>query len=175
MLKRTWVLILCCLVSVSGAYAQDTASFGSDLSMMFGNLGGILKTNLDSNSILGTPVQVGEVTLVPIIMKGFGMGLGEGANLQGESHSADKGSAESEKNRKGIGGGLGGFARPVAIIVVKKDGSLQIHRILPESWIAQGIQALVPVFQNMINKRFEVKMRNMDHPPAGQPAPPPGK
>ncbi|MBF0502634.1 MAG: hypothetical protein HQM09_21030, partial [Candidatus Riflebacteria bacterium] len=75
------------------------------------------------------------------------------------------------KDQHNACGGLGGATRPIAIIVVKKDGTLTIHRIQPEGVIAQGVQALVPVLQNLINKRFDMmkfresKSENPSAPP----------
>lgn len=148
---------------------------------MLNNLGTILSQNLNANTVLGTPVTAGDVTLIPVIIKGFGMGLGEGLRSQGATQSREKQNEESSLDRKGTGGGLGGFTRPIAIIVVKKDGGVQILKLQTESWIAQGVQALVPVFQNMINKRFEIQRKRQEDPCSAAPlsippAPPqPGK
>lgn len=167
MSKKFWILILTVLVLTPTAFAQ-TASDGSSLPLMLGNLGNILKQNLHANTVLGTPIAAGEVTLIPVIAKGFGMGLGEGLRSQGESQNREKMTEESSLDRKGTGGGLGGFARPIAIIVVKKDGNIQIHKLQSEGWLAQGIQALIPVFQNMINKKFEIQLKRREE--AGSPA-----
>lgn len=177
MTKKSWILILAVLSLTTGAFAQETGS--PTLPLMLGSLGSILKQNLHANTVLGTPIPAGEVTLIPVIAKGFGMGLGEGLRSQGESQSREKMSEESSLDRKGTGGGLGGFARPIAIIVVKKDGNIQIHKLQNESWLAQGIQALIPVFQNMINRRFEIQLKRHEEAgkaaPSASPAPQPGR
>lgn len=177
MSKKFWILLLVVLSLTPGAFAQE-ATNSSSLPLMLDNLGTILKQNLNANTVLGTPIQAGDVTLIPVIMKCFGMGLGEG--LRSEGHNREKSAEESSLDRKGAGGGLGGAARPIAIIVVKKDGNVQILKLQYESWIAQGVQALVPVFQNMINKRFEVQLKRQEAASAassGQPPVPsqPGK
>jgi len=176
MSKKFWILLLVVLSLTPGAFAQE-ATNSSSLPLMLGNLGSILTENLNASTILGTPIQAGDVTLIPVTMKCFGLGLGEGLRSEGASESHEKASEESSKDRKHACGGLGGAARPIAIIVVKKDGNVQILKLQHESWIAQGVQALVPVLNNMVNKRFEVQIKRQEAaagtPAAGAPVQPP--
>lgn len=172
MLKK--VLLLVALFSAAFCVqAQEPASLGSDLNLVFGKVDGMLKANLDANSVLGVPVTAGDVTLVPIIIRGFGFGVGERNRSESEVKTHDKASVEEGKDNKGIGAGAGGFARPIAILVIKKDGSMQVHRLQPESWISQAIHGLVPVFQNMINKRFEARAKAQEQKAAQEAAPKP--
>lgn len=85
--------------------------------MATGNLVDVLQTIVSelrqmarSESIVGTPVTIGERTVVPITKLSFGFGAG-GA----EGTRADKGS--------GFGGGGGGGAmiEPVAFLIMDKD------------------------------------------------------
>lgn len=73
---------------------------------LFGNLEKFIKTE----TVVGEPIIVGEVTLIPIIGVTFGCATGGG---DGQS---DKGLAGS-----GVGGGGGARIMPNAIIVIKKD------------------------------------------------------
>ncbi len=91
---------------------------------------GELKDMAQSESIIGEPITVGELTVIPIvkISVGFGAGGGQG---------------ESEKTGAGFGGGGGGGARiePAAFIIMDKDGI----RLLPAkkgSW--EGVIESVP-------------------------------
>lgn len=73
---------------------------------LFSNLEKLIKTE----TVIGEPIVVGEVTLVPIISVMFGCGTG----------------GATEKDNKGIpgnsgGGGGGAKISPNAILVIKKD------------------------------------------------------
>ncbi len=69
-----------------------------------------LKHIADSETIVGKPVALGDVSVVPVtrLMVGFGVGGGEG---------------ESDKKGQGFGGGGAGGARvePVGFIVIGED------------------------------------------------------
>lgn len=72
------------------------------LDSMYGKLDNFLKTE----TVVGEPIVVGEVKLIPIITASFGLGGGFG---------------EEAKNGGGAGGGLGCKITPDAILVVKDD------------------------------------------------------
>lgn len=73
-----------------------------------------------SDVVVGSPIEVGKVTVVPIcrLAAGFGGGGGEGGG------SAMRGSRVGEHSGKGKGGGSGGGAlvRPVAVVVFSETG-----------------------------------------------------
>ena len=79
-----------------------------------------------SDVVVGEPLEVGEVTVVPIsrVAAGFGGGGGEGEGdaARRKNHAAGTG--------KGKGGGSGGGAivRPIAVAVFGKEG-VEILRI----------------------------------------------
>ena len=72
------------------------------LDSMYGKLDNFLKTE----TVVGEPIVVGEVKLIPIITASFGLGGGFG---------------EESENGGGGGGGLGCKISPDAILVVKDD------------------------------------------------------
>ncbi len=69
---------------------------------------------LDSKSVVGEPVTVGEYTIVPLISIGFGFGVGTGT---GKSEDFIKG--------EGAGGASagGGGVKPVAVVVIGPQGA----------------------------------------------------
>lgn len=73
---------------------------------LFGNLEKFIKTE----TVVGQPIVVGEVTLVPIISVMFGCGTGGGT-----------GSDNKGMTGNGAGGGGGARISPNAILVIKKD------------------------------------------------------
>lgn len=77
----------------------------SVLETMYNKLDKFLKTE----TVIGEPMDLGEVKLIPIVTASFGMGGGLGE----ENKSGDK--------SEGGGGGLGCRISPDAILVVKGD------------------------------------------------------
>lgn len=85
---------------------MDNNVVKENLDSLFSNLEKFLKTE----TVVGEPIIVGEVTLVPIISVMFGGGTGGGT-----------GNDNKGTNGTGSGGGVGARIIPNAILVVKKD------------------------------------------------------
>lgn len=68
---------------------------------------------LSSKTVVGEPIQVEDHTLIPLISIGFGFGAGGGSGKVPGKEKADG---------LGAGTGGGGGIRPLAIIIVSKDG-----------------------------------------------------
>lgn len=64
-----------------------------------------LENLISSKTVIGDPISVGEVTLVPIIKANFGFGIGSG-------------NPDGVKRGGGSGGGGGAIITPVAIVVI---------------------------------------------------------
>jgi uncharacterized spore protein YtfJ len=75
---------------------------------------GEIEKVLGSKTVVGEPITVGESTLIPLISVGFGFGLGAGSG-KGEAKQKGEGAAG--------GGGAGGGVKPIAVIIVDKDGA----------------------------------------------------
>ena len=95
-------------------------------------LQGLIKTTLDeiqkaicSSSIVGEPKQVGDTTIVPLISTGFWFAGGGG-----HDKLTEKKLKEGEKF--GTGGGAG--VRPVALVLIDKDGA----RVEPIKGLVSG-------------------------------------
>lgn len=153
------------------------AAFNLDHSIT--TLGDVLSDNLSSSNCLGLPVQVGDTTLIPVVSKCFGFGLGGGMLVQEEAVGRDRDNKESNKDRKGLGAGGGGAVKTVAIISIRKDGNMQIFRI-QENFLAQFAREISPVLRKWITDHFDFrklvhsKSAGENHP--GNPPPPaPGK
>lgn len=85
---------------------MDNNVVKENLDLLFSNLEKFLK----AETVVGEPIVVGEVTLVPIISIMFGGGAGGG-----------NGNDNRGTNGTGSGGGVGARIIPNAILVVKKD------------------------------------------------------
>jgi len=71
------------------------------------------------DAVVGSPIQLGPVTVYPISRVSLGLGGGGG---QGEAEA--KGGGKDKGPESGTGGGSGGGAkaRPVAVLVVSPEG-----------------------------------------------------
>ena len=74
---------------------------------------GEIERVLSTRTVVGEPITIEGVTLIPLISVGFGFGAGGG-----------QGKAEAKQKGEGAGGGTGGGAwiRPKAVIIVDKEG-----------------------------------------------------
>jgi uncharacterized spore protein YtfJ len=78
---------------------------------LFNKAVGEIERMLNTKTVVGEPIKVEGHTLIPLISVGFGFGVGEG-----EGTERQKGSGH------GGGTGGGGGVKPVALVIVSKDG-----------------------------------------------------
>jgi uncharacterized spore protein YtfJ len=73
---------------------------------------GEIEKILNTRTIVGEPMTIGEVIIIPLISIGFGFGAGGGT-----------GRGESKQKGEGAGSGTGGGAwvRPSAVVIIEKD------------------------------------------------------
>jgi len=95
---------------------------------------GEIEKVLDSKTVVGEPIVIEGTTLIPLMSVGFGFAAGGGS-----------GKGETKETVEGGGSGSGGGAgvRPIAIIVIDKDGV----RIEP---IKGGMAAAIEKFSETI-------------------------
>jgi len=74
---------------------------------------GEIEKVLDAKTVVGEPITIEGMTLIPLMSVGFGFAAGGGTG-KGETKEATEGGGS------GSGGGAG--LRPIAIIVIDKDG-----------------------------------------------------
>ena len=84
-----------------------------DAKSMVDNLVTEVRGIIEKRSILGEAVTVGEVTIIPVASYGFGFGGGAGSGTD----------PASKEQGSGGGAGAGGGIKPVALIVIDKDGA----------------------------------------------------
>ena len=82
-----------------------------DIESLFGKAIGEIERMLNTKTVVGDPITVEGNTLIPLVSVGFGFGVGAGEGTD-------------PKKGAGTGGGTGGGGgvKPVALIVVNKDG-----------------------------------------------------
>jgi uncharacterized spore protein YtfJ len=82
-----------------------------DIENLFGKAIGEIERMLNTKTVVGEPITVEGNTLIPLISVGFGFGVGGG-----EGTDPKKGAGS------GGGAGGGGGVKPVALIIINKDG-----------------------------------------------------
>ena len=82
-----------------------------DIENLFGKAIGEIERMLNTKTVVGEPITVEGNTLIPLISVGFGFGVGAG-----EGADPKKGTGS------GGGTGAGGGVKPVALVIVNKDG-----------------------------------------------------
>ncbi len=82
-----------------------------DIENLFNKAVGEIERMLNTKTVVGEPITVEGNTLIPLVSVGFGFGVGGGQGT------------EPQKGR-GYGGGTGGGGgvKPVALIIINKDG-----------------------------------------------------
>ncbi len=73
---------------------------------------------LNTKTVVGDPITVEGNTLIPLISVGFGFGAGGG-----------EGTDASKCAGTGGGTGGGGGVKPVALVIVNKDGAVSVEPI----------------------------------------------
>ena len=104
---------------------------------------GEIEKVLSTRTVVGEPIAVDGATLIPLISVGFGFGAGGG-----------EGRGEAKQKGEGAGGGTGGGAwvKPIAVVIVDKDG-VRIEPI--RGGMATAIQKMGETIPQMIEKCME--------------------
>ena len=108
------------------------SNFKESIDSIFSNFERFIKTE----TVVGQPIVVGEVTLVPIISVFFGCGAGGGKGSDNKSIDSD-----------GAGGGGGARITPDAIVVIKK-GEVSMLPIKSKN----NLEALIEMVPEIITK-----------------------
>nr|WP_312291054.1 spore germination protein GerW family protein [Clostridium chromiireducens] len=109
---------------------MENNALKENLESLFSNLERFIKTE----TVVGEPITVGEVTLVPIVSVMFGIGTGEG--IKG-------------MNGTGSGGGGGAAISPNAILVINKDEVTMLP--INENSNLDNLRNMVPDIISKIN------------------------
>ncbi len=98
---------------------------------------------LGTKTVVGEPITVEDKTLIPLVGIGFGFGAGGGS-----------GKGEAKQKGEGTGGGAGGGAciRPVAVVIIDKEG-VRIESI--RGGIATAIEKIGVTIPQMMEKCME--------------------
>ena len=90
---------------------------------------------VSSKTVVGDPVQVGDMTLIPLMDVSFAVGAGASA---------------SNPKKPGSGGGIGGKMSPTAVLVISK-GTIKMVSVKDQNGLGKIID-MVPDFVNKFTK-----------------------
>lgn len=110
----------------------------SNLNVNLETLFSKMENFVSTKTVVGEPLTIGEMIIVPLVDVAFGVGAG----------SSD-GGAEKEKKESGAGG-LGAKISPSAVIVISKDGSVQLINIKNQNAVNKLID-MVPGIVSKLN------------------------
>ena len=82
-----------------------------DVEKLFGTAVDEIERMLNTKTVVGDPITIEGNTLIPLVSVGFGFGVGGG-----------EGTEQGKCGGTGGGTGGGGGVKPVAVIVINKDG-----------------------------------------------------
>lgn len=82
-----------------------------DIEKLFDKAVSEIERMLNTKTVVGEPITVEGNTLIPLVNVGFGFGVGAGQGTEPQKGSG-----------RGGGTGGGGGVKPVALIVINKDG-----------------------------------------------------
>lgn len=102
---------------------------------------GEIEKILSTKSVIGEPVKLENATVIPLIQLGFGFGIGSGGG-------GGKGRESGHGEGSGSGVGAGGGVKPVAMIVIDKDGA----RVVPVTKKSSMIEKMGDVIPKVIEK-----------------------
>jgi uncharacterized spore protein YtfJ len=104
---------------------------------------GEIEKMLNTKTVVGEPMVVDGTTLIPLISVGFAFGAGAGS-----------GKMSQKQPQEGSGGGTGGGAgiKPVAVIVIDKNG-VRIESI--RGGLSQALEKIAESAMSMMMKKRE--------------------
>ncbi len=100
-----------------------------------------VRTLVDSDTIIGNPIEVGEVTIIPVSKVSFGLASG-GSDFPSKTVNA---------KMFGGGGGAGASVTPICFLVVKGNDVKVLNTTAVTSPVEKAISAVPEVIETITN------------------------
>ena len=111
---------------------------------------------VDANTVVGTPIHAGDVTIVPISKASFGFAAGG-------SDFAGKGKQPGTDNSFGGGTGAGVKVEPIAFLIIR-DGGVKLLPVMPPAEGTVGrVVDIVPELVDKITDFIEKQQDKKDN------------
>jgi len=126
---------------------------------LLGLVSGELTGATQSEVVVGQPIDLGKVKIVPLSRLSLGMGLGGGEG-EGEVHGKSRKGRTFGGHGKGFGGGSGAGARvrPVGVAIFTEDG-VQVLPIADKKGILDKIFDKIPKVIELVETAMERRER----------------
>ena len=124
---------------------------------------GQLTDAAQSDVVVGEPIDLGAVKIVPLSRLSMGLGLGGGEG-EGEVQSYARGAKRTKAGRgKGFGGasGVGASVRPVGVAIFSDDG-VQVLPIADRKGILDKIFDKIPKVIELVEKHMDRGVKRID-------------
>lgn len=122
----------------------NSFNFSESMSAIFDKLENFLKTK----TVVGEPIKIGDVTLVPFINMSFGLGLGVG-----------NGTDEKGMGGEGGGGGTGARISPTAVLVISGD-KVELLPIKKSGGLDKLLDMVPGIVEKVQDKKEEENSKN---------------
>lgn len=109
-----------------------------------------IREMVDVNTIVGTPIQTGDVTIIPVSKVSFGF-------ASGGSDFATKNQPAGKDNAFGGGSGAGVNIVPIGFLVVRGDSVKMLPIAVPASSTADRVIEMVPDIVEKISEMVPTK------------------
>ncbi len=121
---------------------SDNFNVNESISNIFARLEEFIKTK----TVVGEPIQIGEVTIVPFVDISFAVGTGGGSGTE-------------EKGNQGTGGGAGsgGKVSPTAVLIIKGDKV----ELLPINKSA-NLERLIQIVPDIVEKIKDITVEDKE-------------
>ena len=141
-----FLLFGCTTLTLAQQGIQESARFMETLVTQIQKL-------LNADNVLGTPLDFDGVKIIPVVGYGFGFGAGSGVG------------GDHKEQGSGAGGGAGGGIMPMSILVITKDGEVQVLTAR-KGVVSDIMSALTPIALEAIKAKQKEKPEISEHPPA---------
>ncbi len=109
-----------------------------------------IREMVDVNTIVGTPIQTGDVTIIPVSKVSFGF-------ASGGSDFATKNQPAGKDNAFGGGSGAGVNIVPIGFLIVRGDSVKMLPIAVPASSTADRVIEMVPDIVEKISEMVPTK------------------
>ena len=116
------------------------SNLNTSLDTLFSKMDGFVS----SKTVVGEPMQMGDITVIPLVDVSFGVGAG----------ASDK--TEEKKSGELCGGGLGAKISPSAVIIIN-DGKIQLINVRNENSVNKLIDMVPGVLDRLSFKKGSKK------------------
>lgn len=123
--------------------AENTNQFQNVIESLFKGMDGVLS----SKTVVGTPTQIGDTIILPLVDVSFGIGAAAGNNNQKSSSNGQ--------------GGLGGKMTPSAVLVIK-DGCTKLVNIKNQDTVTKVLDMLPDLVDKFKEKKEVVEINEAE-------------